>query len=203
MNNKQCSNKICIDPIKLVSEFYKDKSRKDGLYPQCKRCCKTRKRGFYEENKKEILKQQKEQHGKFPWKKILNGIKQRCNNPKNDSYKYYGGRGIECRITEDELKRLWFRDEAWLFQQPSIDRKDSNKDYTFDNCQFIEKSLNSSKDKIKPILQFDLEGNFIREWESLIEASKKLNINHGNICEVVLVNRKTAGGFIWRYKGEK
>lgn len=74
--------------------------------------------------------------------RTLNNIKQRCNNPNDSKYKYYGGKGIKCRITLQDLKTLWTRDKAQELKQPSIHRKDSNKDYSLDNCQFIEMELN-------------------------------------------------------------
>ena len=66
---------------------------------------------------------------------------------------------------------------------------------------------NISKNKIgkglKPILQYDLEGNFIKEWESQSEASKKMNLNIS--CINLCLNRKhkTSGGFKWVYKNQK
>lgn len=56
--------------------------------------------------------------------------------------------GIKNKITTQELKQLWFRDKAWLLKRPSIDRKDSQKSYTFANCRFIEFLENTSRPKI-------------------------------------------------------
>jgi hypothetical protein len=56
--------------------------------------------------------------------------------------------------------------------------------------------------KNKPILQYDKEFNFIKEWESCKAASIELKINQRNISSSTDINsnRKSAGGFIWRYK---
>jgi len=40
---KICSNPKCLQPKKLLSEFSKDKSRKDGYCSQCKQCIKKYK----------------------------------------------------------------------------------------------------------------------------------------------------------------
>lgn len=77
------------------------------------------------------------------YKKIL----QRCNNPTNVDYKYYGGRGIKCLITVDEIKILWDRDNASKMRMPSLDRENNDGDYIFHNCRFIEQGLNANKDK--------------------------------------------------------
>lgn len=54
--------------------------------------------------------------------------------------------------------------------------------------------------KRKPVLQFDLEGNLIREWISTQEPSKKLGIPNANINRVLHGKRKQAGGYVWKYK---
>ena len=57
----------------------------------------------------------------------------------------------------------------------------------------------------KPVLQFDLEGNFIKEWPSQISAAKALGITQGNISNCCNDTHKTkgAGGFIWQFKFQK
>ena len=51
----------------------------------------------------------------------------------------------------------------------------------------------------KKILQFTKSGEFIREWPSILEASKQLKINHGNICSCCNGKLKSAGGYVWKY----
>ena len=60
----------------------------------------------------------------------------------------------------------------------------------------------SAKEKSKKTLQYDLQGNLIKEWSSVIEASKELNINKGTIANCCRGEKhyNTAGGYIWRYK---
>jgi len=50
------------------------------------------------------------------------------------------------------------------------------------------------------ILQFDLDMNFIKEWNSTSEAARELNKSQGNITEVINGKRKTAYGYIWKKK---
>lgn len=52
----------------------------------------------------------------------------------------------------------------------------------------------------KSILQFDNKNNFIKEWSSLSEAARQLNLQTSNICKVLKGERKTTGGFIFKYK---
>lgn len=52
----------------------------------------------------------------------------------------------------------------------------------------------------KPILQYDLKENFIKEWSSIREASKNLNINESSISQHLGGKQKTSGGYIWKFK---
>jgi len=48
-------------------------------------------------------------------------------------------------LTEDEVKRIWFRDKAFSLIRPSIDRIDSTRGYLINNIQWMTHSENSSK----------------------------------------------------------
>ena len=151
-------------------------------------------------NNENYNKWRKHHRKTYPWIYVYQDIKRRCENKNRKDYTRYGGKGIKCLITKIELKILWFRDEAYTMEKPSIDRKNSKKNYTFDNCQFIELSENSRKDNIRPILQYNLNGKFIKEWESQTKVSKILNICRQNISKVASGKRKQTGGYIWKYK---
>lgn len=51
----------------------------------------------------------------------------------------------------------------------------------------------------KPVLQYDKEGNFIKEWEYIKLAAISTNINESCISRCCKFKLKTAGGYIWRY----
>lgn len=54
----------------------------------------------------------------------------------------------------------------------------------------------------KPVDQFDLNGVFIKTWESAKEASEQVpTANRAYITQVCKGKRITAGGFLWAYKG--
>ena len=52
--------------------------------------------------------------------------------------------------------------------------------------------------KSKAVLQYDLKGNFIKEFPSIREVYRETGIY--SIEKVCKGQRKTAGGFIWKYK---
>lgn len=77
-----------------------------------------------------------------PWYDLYRNAKRRCEDPKQKSYKYVGGRGIKFRMSMQEVIELFIRDDGYSLECPSLDRKDASKDYTFDNCRVIEKHIN-------------------------------------------------------------
>jgi len=51
----------------------------------------------------------------------------------------------------------------------------------------------------KKVEQLSLDGQLIKIWKSVSEASCELKIQSVNIYMVITEKRKTAGGFIWKY----
>lgn len=173
---------------KDLNEFRPSLEGKFGRTSYCKKCLNEQIKQYCIEN---------------PWLRTLNNIKQRCENKNNTRYYQYGERGIKCLITANELKELWFRDKAYLMKRPSIDRIDNDGNYEFSNCRFLEFKENSDRaiEKQKtPILQYDLQGNFIREWESIAKIRKELNYS---IDRCLSGERKHCYKFVWKYKNQK
>ena len=52
----------------------------------------------------------------------------------------------------------------------------------------------------RPIIQYTLDGEFVREWKSAWQIEQELCYNHSKISLVCRGIRKTAYGFIWKYK---
>lgn len=77
-----------------------------------------------------------------------------------------------------------------------------NVKYSFTNGYHIApKSMLGRKGKehpiSKPVKQYDLDGNFIKEYGSASQASEITGICYGTIKKVRNGKGKTAGGFIW------
>lgn len=191
---------------KSILHFDKNNQGKLGVRPDCKECVSIYNKKRYIKKRKALLKKQKIYQKKFPEKIILNSIKQRCNNPNHKSYKDYGGRGIACKITENEIKNLMIRDNYWKIKDPTIDRKNNDGHYELSNCRFIERIKNikrQNRNKFhKIILQYDLNDKFIKEWDNITKASNTLSIDAGNIikCAKKKLYYSHAGGYKWKYK---
>lgn len=52
----------------------------------------------------------------------------------------------------------------------------------------------------KEVIQLDSKLNIIKEWPSITDAGTTLNVNERHIGEVCRRKRRSAGGFIWKYK---
>ena len=57
---------------------------------------------------------------------------------------------------------------------------------------------NTNGKKSKKVLQFTLEGEFIREWDSTMEC-KRNGFNQGHVAECCRGERKSHKGFRWEY----
>lgn len=54
----------------------------------------------------------------------------------------------------------------------------------------------------KKVIQYDKDGDFIKEWESIIEVERKLKIRNQSITSCCKGRIKSAGGYVWKYAEE-
>ena len=81
---------------------------------------------------------------------------------------------------------------------PQVDHIDNDKTHNYlNNLQWITNRDNNRKSKNKPILQIDLDGNFIREWPSATDVGSEVQ---SHICKCLKGKRKSAYGYKWVYK---
>ena len=50
------------------------------------------------------------------------------------------------------------------------------------------------------VLQYTLEGVFIKEWDCIQEISKELKLDNGSISKCINNKRKSCGGYLWLKK---
>lgn len=74
---------------------------------------------------------------------------------------------------------------VWVYKKDDVDV-----------LNIINKIINNDNLK-KPYLQYDLEGNFVRKWESAAEASRELNLDVSSIKAAARGDQITAGKYIW------
>jgi hypothetical protein len=67
---------------------------------------------------------------------------------------------------------------------------------------WFDLNLDKLDENSKKVSQYDLDGNWIRDFDSMFGASEATGINHGNIGECCRGKYKSAGKYIWRYYGD-
>ena len=67
----------------------------------------------------------------------------------------------------------------------------------------LKKPMRGAKNpKARKVNQYDLKGEFIKQWNCINEAKRNLNILNAHIGECCKGTRKNAGDFKWRYVDE-
>ena len=81
---------------------------------------------------------------------------------------------------------------------PQVDHIDENKTHNYiNNLQWITNRDNCRKSHNKTILQYTIEGEFVRKWSSATDVGREAQ---SNIWYCLNGRTKTAYGYIWKYK---
>lgn len=80
----------------------------------------------------------------------------------------------------------------WMYKKDYDNNKNNIKSY-----KDYDKKYNTKK-----IIQLNIDGVFIREWNSAHEVQRELNISQSNISACCLNKRKFTGGFRWIFKSD-
>lgn len=60
--------------------------------------------------------------------------------------------------------------------------------------------ISEKNPKAKKVIQYDLQGNFIKEWNSMMDIERKMNISHTSVSLCCRNKVKNIRGYIWKYK---
>lgn len=140
------------------------------------------------------------------------GIKARCYNKNDTAYYQYGAIGVTmCKewLANFESFKMWalsngFKQELEIDKDMLCDKLDIKpKIYSPSTCQWVTKQENMSyqnrKKTSKQIYQYTLDGNLIKQYNSIALASIATNIHHRSIAKVARDKRGSAGNFLWRF----
>ena len=178
-------NRIHGDPKIVLSRktnFFCEKCKEVGIKREavCKNMCTMHYSRFITHGDPMF----KKNHGMYHTKenKTWRGIKQRCLNPKNSDYKYYGGRGVTiCDRWIDSFSNF-YEDMGDCPSGYSIDRIDVNGNYEPGNCRWADSTTQCINQRLRKDNISGCKGvSFCRaskKWKSYISFNKR-NITLG------------------------
>ena len=84
---------------------------------------------------------------------------------------------------------------------PQVNHKDEDKsNNSYLNLEWCNNKYNANYgSRVKKVNQYDCNDNLIRTWSSMKQASLELNIQLSHICSCCRGNRKSSGGYKWKY----
>jgi len=138
--------------------------------------------------------------------------------------------GLNCRLTKDKdrsgkvskdtllkMSKASMNNKHWLGKKHTQESKDKmskahkGKKYSLEvNKSKGRKGIipplkgKFSKDNPLsiPIVQLDLNGEFIYKWDCLMDVKRQLGFNTCNINSCIRGKLKTSNGFVWKYLSE-
>lgn len=162
-----------------VSEFGRCSSSRDGLQVYCSECRRDRWNRERELNRyrrlevralKADIREVKRSLGLLAprtdrqrLRSVFSQMQQRCHNPNNDFYQYYGSRGIELRFDDFESFYLWSFENGYR-RGLEIDRIDNDGHYEPSNCRWVTHKENMSNTRRARRLTAFGETKSLLEW---------------------------------------
>lgn len=201
METKICSR---CNIEKSIDQFYKSKYTKYKKTSWCKNCHSLQK-VEYRRTKEGLVK-------------MIFLAQKGSSKKRGHSKPDYSLKELEVWCFNQELfytlYNNWVDSKYEKMLKPSIDRINNYEHYYFDNIvlttwkenrENLSKDLKSGKFQIKknihkPVNQYDLNNVFINSFVSVNDAARQLKIDESHIRRMLKGERKTCGGFIWKYK---
>lgn len=127
--------------------------------------------------------------------------------------------GLELNFTCKQFQEKYINDynfldayNSWVdsgyeyYKKPSVDRKNPNMPYIFENMQFMTWEENRKKGEkersriVTSVSMFDLDGNHIKDFVSIKEAVKETGLNQSGITSCCCGRYRQTGGYVFKYK---
>lgn len=101
-------------------------------------------------------------------------LKQRCLNPKDKDYPYYGGRGIRvCKRWATSFENFYADMGAKPNNTYSLDRIDNDGDYDPNNCRWADKITQSINRRYSRFIRYGNQTLCLREWANVLGITYK------------------------------
>jgi len=133
------------------------------------------------------------------WKTIKNGLKQSIQSKQRVAKNMSKGLTKEQRSKGSKLTYKTNKESGHMAKFHKMGGKAAGKIHAESGHmdKMRELSIIASR---KPILQYDKDGKFIKEWISISECGRALIYDISSIAKVCKGKQKTAKGFVFKYK---
>lgn len=125
--------------------------------------------------------------GKTPTYQTWQHMRARCNNPSNDSYPNYGGKGVRVCRSWDQSFEAFLRDMGERPARKTLDRyPDRAGDYKPSNCRWatvLEQTQNTARCKLTPELAAEIR-SLIGGRESSRALGRRLGVSGNRISAI-------------------
>lgn len=116
-----------------------------------------------------------------------------------------GGEGVLGYVFSDEHKaKISKANKGRKFSEEAkknMSNAQKGRIVTEEHRQKISKILTGRKmpSSARPVMQFDLDGNYIKTFETIKEAAEELGKNLGHVSSVCKGQRNQTAGYKWKY----
>ncbi len=198
------SGKVYIGLSKNIEERWRGYSVKKKTMPQQRKLYYSFKKYGVENHKFEVLEECKFEElveKEIYYIKKYNSIEEGLNVSRGGYYFWEMNLGKKHKkSTIDKMKEYW-AENAKPRSKETIEKisKTKRENPRKTTPKMIQKFRDTSTLK-KAIFQYDLDGNFIAEYESINEAARQLGIRNDGISACLRKKQNSSGGYIWKYK---
>ena len=167
----ECGNVVSVRQSSLLAKTHNAQSC--GCWRKERASALNKKYGTYHDG---LLS-----HGRIYniWHKMVD----RCENPLNKSFKFYGALGISvCQEWHDFMKFKEWAEQTGYSEELTIDRIDTNGNYSPDNCRWITITKQQSNRRDNRYVNFRDETLPIAIWAKRLGFHKSTlywRIDHG------------------------
>ena len=122
---------------------------------------------------------------------------------KTEEGKEFYEKGLATRRTEQFRKKQSIRSRTANNKPEYIENQSKIVKEMWKSEEYKLAHSGKSNCRAQAVEQYSVDGKYINTFDTVTEASIKTNISASKISAVSSGKRKTAGGFIWKYFGEK
>ena len=131
-------------------------------------------------------------------------MKQRCDNPNNTMYKYYGARGIAYSEEFFTYEGFYAAVGKRPSEQYSLDRIDVNGNYCRENCRWATDMQQANNTTRNIVLTYNNKTQTAVEWSRELGVDEKMiysRLKLGWSTERALTERSAVDGHVFLYNG--